>query len=95
MYNESDAEATQYVVLFFFCKQKTAYDMCGRDWSSDVCSSDLMVNILVSEYVHDPLEQLVFVMSILVLPLAVGPTIIATDIIATRHNLHQDPSDRQ
>ena len=28
-------------ILFFF-KQKTAYEMCGRDWSSDVCSSDLM-----------------------------------------------------
>ena len=27
--------------LFFFFKQKTAYEMCGRDWSSDVCSSDL------------------------------------------------------
>ena len=29
------------VVIFFFFKQKTAYEMCGRDWSSDVCSSDL------------------------------------------------------
>ena len=29
---------------FFFFKQKTAYEMCGRDWSSDVCSSDLPVN---------------------------------------------------
>ena len=29
--------------FFFFFKQKTAYEMCGRDWSSDVCSSDLMV----------------------------------------------------
>ena len=28
-------------VCFFFFKQKTAYEMCGRDWSSDVCSSDL------------------------------------------------------
>ena len=28
-----------YVIFFF--KQKTAYEMCGRDWSSDVCSSDL------------------------------------------------------
>ena len=27
--------------VFFFFKQKTAYEMCGRDWSSDVCSSDL------------------------------------------------------
>ena len=26
---------------FFFFKQKTAYEVCGRDWSSDVCSSDL------------------------------------------------------
>src|SRR3546814_1214198 len=28
-------------VLFFFFKQKTAYEMCISDWSSDVCSSDL------------------------------------------------------
>src|SRR3546814_5893588 len=28
------------VVLFFF-KQKTAYEMRISDWSSDVCSSDL------------------------------------------------------
>ena len=25
----------------FFFKQKSAYEVCGRDWSSDVCSSDL------------------------------------------------------
>src|ERR1043166_9358078 len=28
-------------VLFFFFKQKTAYEIPKRDWSSDVCSSDL------------------------------------------------------
>src|SRR3546814_15710616 len=28
-------------LLFFFFKQKTAYDMRISDWSSDVCSSDL------------------------------------------------------
>src|SRR3546814_17299758 len=27
---------------FFFFKQKTAYDMRISDWSSDVCSSDLL-----------------------------------------------------
>src|ERR1043165_10021026 len=27
--------------LFFFFKQKTAYEIRPRDWSSDVCSSDL------------------------------------------------------
>src|SRR3546814_5277149 len=30
----------EYLVFFFF-KQKTAYDMRISDWSSDVCSSDL------------------------------------------------------
>src|SRR3546814_9132518 len=29
------------VYLFFFFKQKTAYEMRISDWSSDVCSSDL------------------------------------------------------
>src|SRR6187431_3493977 len=27
--------------IFFFFKQKTAYEITVRDWSSDVCSSDL------------------------------------------------------
>src|SRR3546814_6533457 len=29
-------------LLFFFFKQKTAYELRIRDWSSDVCSSDLV-----------------------------------------------------
>src|SRR3546814_2427658 len=29
-------------MLFFFFKQKTAYEMRISDWSSDVCSSDLI-----------------------------------------------------
>src|SRR5881296_4735544 len=28
--------------VFFFFKQKTAYEMLLCDWSSDVCSSDLL-----------------------------------------------------
>ena len=28
------------VFFFFFFKQKTAYEIRPRDWSSDVCSSD-------------------------------------------------------
>src|SRR3546814_16958957 len=31
-----------YVIIFFFFKQKTAYEMRISDWSSDVCSSDLL-----------------------------------------------------
>src|SRR3546814_1832476 len=30
------------VCTFFFFKQKTAYEMRISDWSSDVCSSDLL-----------------------------------------------------
>src|SRR3546814_5704622 len=30
-----------YFHVFFFFKQKTAYEMRISDWSSDVCSSDL------------------------------------------------------
>src|SRR3546814_1899368 len=30
------------VLFFFFFKQKTAYEMRISDWSSDVCSSDLV-----------------------------------------------------
>src|SRR3546814_7585881 len=29
--------------MFFFFKQKTAYEMRISDWSSDVCSSDLLI----------------------------------------------------
>src|SRR3546814_1132787 len=29
-------------LFFFFFKQKTAYEMRISDWSSDVCSSDLL-----------------------------------------------------
>src|SRR3546814_8129834 len=29
------------MMCFFFCKQKTAYELRISDWSSDVCSSDL------------------------------------------------------
>src|SRR3546814_2138610 len=30
-----------FLFVFFFFKQKTAYEMRISDWSSDVCSSDL------------------------------------------------------
>src|SRR3546814_5296555 len=31
-----------FIFFFFFFKQKTAYEMRISDWSSDVCSSDLL-----------------------------------------------------
>src|SRR3546814_9955106 len=36
--------------VFFFFKQKTAYEMRISDWSSDVCSSDLHDH-------HDPVGR--------------------------------------
>ena len=33
---------SEVVVFFFFFKQKTAYEIYQCDWSSDVCSSDLI-----------------------------------------------------
>src|SRR3546814_2122832 len=33
-----------FCLFFFFFKQKTAYEMRISDWSSDVCSSDLLEN---------------------------------------------------
>src|SRR3546814_5446675 len=47
-----------FVLLFFFFKQKTAYEMRISDWSSDVCSSDLHVDgyqivLQFSEKVND------------------------------------------
>src|SRR3546814_1424791 len=48
-------------VVFFFFKQKTAYEVRISDWSSDVCSSDLALTWLAVA---------VFVLSVSFLPLA-------------------------
>src|SRR3546814_9052058 len=40
--------------VFFFFKQKTAYEMRISDWSSDVCSSDLRLLRMAQEAGIDP-----------------------------------------
>src|SRR3546814_6626896 len=35
----------EMLFVFFFFKQKTAYEMRISDWSSDVCSSDLLAEL--------------------------------------------------
>src|SRR3546814_2238704 len=37
------------IAVFFFFKQKTAYEVRISDWSSDVCSSDLGTSYLVGK----------------------------------------------
>src|SRR3546814_7116439 len=44
-------------LVFFFFKQKTAYEMRISDWSSDVCSSDLMRGDDVIGMILDPDSQ--------------------------------------
>src|SRR3546814_2578164 len=36
-----------------YCKQKTSYEMRMSDWSSDVCSSDLLVKLGVTVGSHN------------------------------------------
>src|SRR3546814_10311034 len=44
-------------LFFFFFKQKTAYEMRISDWSSDVCSSDLVdISLSVSPIVDSTLK---------------------------------------
>ena len=45
-----------FFFFFFFFKQKTAYEIVSRDWSSDVCSSDLRVILPLAE-LHDDEED--------------------------------------
>src|SRR3546814_6151433 len=40
------------VVVVFFFKQKTAYEVRISDWSSDVCSSDLIYKTQVIPFNH-------------------------------------------
>src|SRR3546814_3644764 len=49
-----------FVVCFvFFFKQKTAYEMRISDWSSDVCSSDLVYGLSMVAVVYTSLVALV------------------------------------
>src|SRR3546814_9780095 len=63
MYTNLDTDVNMFVlviyVLFvvcFFFKQKTAYDMRISDWSSDVCSSDLVFRVKGGDRRGNPLR---------------------------------------
>src|SRR3546814_11386915 len=48
------ADASDFIdgKSFFFFKQKTAYEVRISDWSSDVCSSDLLAGAVIALH-HD------------------------------------------
>src|SRR3546814_10136755 len=50
--------ATSLCLLVFFFRQKTAYEVRISDWISDVCSSDLAIELgLVDPRNRDPVHQ--------------------------------------
>src|SRR3546814_13121080 len=56
--------------MFFFFKQKTAYEMRISDWSSDVCSSDL-VSYDQSKFIAQSIQE-VFHALMVALALVIG-----------------------
>src|SRR3546814_6272235 len=54
------------VLLLFFVKQKTSYEMRISDWSSDVCSSDLTKADTVAWYGADDLTRIALIDCIVV-----------------------------
>src|SRR3546814_20193 len=76
-----------YFMLFFFFKQKTAYEMRISDWSSDVCSSDLLHDIAdldVLEVLENQttLEALADLGRVVLLPLERGQVEVVRDNVA-------------
>src|SRR3546814_10540907 len=83
--------------IFFFFKQKTAYEMRISDWSSDVCSSDLGADRRVAVARG---RQLQWRLARL-LPVAVGSHLVRASLaVHRRHHLAADgdaatPADRK
>src|SRR2546429_3662057 len=40
-------------VVFFFFSSRRRHTRCSRDWSSDVCSSDLKIAVVANQQVKD------------------------------------------
>src|SRR3546814_4999980 len=47
------------MLSFFFFKQKTAYEMRISDWSSDVCSSDLLSVVFEGKTTGTPISLMI------------------------------------
>src|SRR5436305_9261103 len=51
----SSAQATRLFCFFFSSRRR--HTRCGRDWSSDVCSSDLEIQLVAAEPdIHKPMN---------------------------------------
>ena len=52
MWSDFHKKHFNLMFIFFFFKQKTAYEILTCDWSSDVCSSDLIDGLLTRQLLH-------------------------------------------
>src|SRR3546814_10767679 len=83
-------------LFFFFFKQKTAYDMRISDWSSDVCSSDLMPNSShgggISRKISSASDRkrLKQIVSDLVLPKSMGLIVRTAGLSRTKPEIKRD-----
>ena len=77
------------MLFLFFFKQKTAYEMCGRDWSSDVCSSDLLslsLSLYLALVIANSLCDRICTRSSSATP-AIGPTVNISTCGVISHEL--------
>src|SRR3546814_5779632 len=59
-------------MCIFFFKQKTAYEMRISDWSSDVCSSDLIIAITLGTVALASFTTQATVVSVIAIIMTVG-----------------------
>src|SRR3546814_3152489 len=77
------------VFCFFFFKQKTAYEMRISDWSSDVCSSDLLGGLV--ERLRKMSKR--WRCQRAVIPLQISAVTLTADMGALRDRITGDPFD--
>src|SRR3546814_5913095 len=91
-----------FVVFFFFVKQKTAYEMRISGWSSDVCSSDLAEAQRVLPLQRQVQVRLVLAHQVVairlgaevLLPVCIGVAAIEVDAVVTTPQLADEIGDR-
>src|SRR3546814_8269284 len=83
LWSLSSVFCTSLVVLIvFFFKQKTAYEMRISDWSSDVCSSDLQRDYVLDRQDRHIKEVLAGIRNKHLQPPKQKAAVLASDIVA-------------
>src|SRR2546429_4150920 len=78
----STARARARSFVFFFSSRRR-HTRCSRDWSSDVCSSDLALNAPLGNDLHGPLTEF----------LSDGISLLETDLLEISDTGHENTED--